>query len=100
MLCLEDTVSLVSSICSGQYNLSAFSFSQVPKPWGKGLNEGIAFSTDVPVSHSLYIVQLQICISSYLLQEEASLMMAAWDDYLWVLCFIKIKRERICLVDV
>ena len=59
LLCLEDLVSLVSSIPSGSYNLSASSSSGVPEPRGEEFDGDIPFRAECSkVAHSLYIVQL------------------------------------------
>lgn len=80
-LCLESLVSLVSSIPLGSYNLSACTSTNFPEPWGRDLMEKFCLGPSVHRSLALCILfSVGLCICSYLLQEEASLMMTEQTD--------------------
>jgi hypothetical protein len=51
--CLEDTLSLQSTITSGSYTLSASSSAMIPEPWEEGIAY-IAFGLTIFVSYPLH----------------------------------------------
>jgi hypothetical protein len=55
----KHTISLVSYIPSGSYNISTSSSSQFPEFWAEGFDDNFLFRTECSkVSHFLHIVQL------------------------------------------
>lgn len=62
LLCLEETVSLVSSMSSGFLPSFCFLFCIARWALTGGFEEDSWITECLKVSHSLYIVQLQICL--------------------------------------
>lgn len=83
--CLEDSVSLVSSIISGCYDLSASSSTQLPESWGGEVWWGSPPIQDwvlQSLSLSAHCPVLSLCVNSNLLQ-EVSLTRLEWGTDLW-----------------
>lgn len=80
LLFVQGLDSLVSSVRTGSYNLSAFSSSEFLEPRKEGFDDCIPFYIECSkVSHFLNTATVDHCICSCLLQEEAALLMGEQD---------------------
>lgn len=83
---LEDIVSLETSFHAGSYNFFSLLLCNSPRAMRRGFKEDIRFRTVCfKNSHSVLISPVvSTCVSSYLLQEEISLMVGERSTDLWV----------------
>ena len=79
-LCLQELISLVSSIISVSCNLSTSFSTGLPEPWVEGFDREIPYRMErFKVSFSTHCSTVSICIFPHMLQEAASLVMSEKD---------------------
>lgn len=85
VLCLESIISLVSSILTDSYNLSASCSAGFSEPKGRKFIGDSSFRIECSkTSLSVHCSFVCVCICSHILKMEASLMMADEDTNLCV----------------